>query len=142
MCKGNTQCKACQQNSIGKMAKKQKRRSYRRSRVSGLNTKGIMPALTQTVLPVSAGFFAGDFLINQINNPTLSKYGSYIKLGAGLLLAASGSGMGAKLGIGLAGSGVVGVAKDLMDGSSAVSALPFPVDPYNQVAGTDTVTTL
>lgn len=141
MCKGNTQCKACQQNSIGKMAKKQKRRYSRRSRVSGLNTKGIMPALTQTVLPVSAGFFAGDFLLNQINNPMLSKYGSYIKLGAGLLLAASGSGMGAKLGIGLAGSGVVGVAKDLMDGSS-VSALPFPVDPYNTVAGTDTMTTL
>ena len=141
MCKGNTQCKACQQNSIGKMAKKQKRRYSRRSRVSGLNTKGIMPALTQTVLPVSAGFFAGDFLLNQINNPMLSKYGSYIKLGAGLLLAASGSGMGAKLGIGLAGSGVVGVAKDLMDGSS-VSALPFPVDPYNQVAGTDTVRTI
>jgi len=119
-------CKNCK-SSVGKA----KRR--RRSRVGALNTKGLMPALTQQVLPVAAGYFAGDFLIEKLNNATLSKYGSYAKLVGGLLLAVSGSGMASKLGIGLAGSGVVGVANDLMDGG--VSGLPFPVDPYNQVAG-------
>ena len=91
--------------------------------------------VTEDLLPITAGFVAGNFLPGLVlkNSP---QYGNYLALGLGALLGASQKGMLAKVGLGMAVKGASGVVADLMDGSgvSGMGLLP-PGVPSVRISG-------
>jgi hypothetical protein len=113
---------------------KKKSKSMKRRRISGISKKGFGKMVTEDLLPITAGFVAGNFLPGLVlkNNP---QYGNYLALGLGALLGTQ-KGMVAKLGLGMAVKGASGVVADLMDGSgvSGMGLLP-PGVPSVRISG-------
>ena len=118
-------------NGYGKKTKK----TMKRRRISGINKKGIGKMLTEDLLPITAGFVAGNFLPTLVlkNNP---QYANYLALGLGAVLGTQ-KGMLAKLGLGMAVKGASGVVADLMDGSGGVQGLGLlpPGVPSVRISG-------
>ncbi len=125
-------CTSCSKsmNGYGKKTKK----TMKRRRISGINKKGIGKMLTEDLLPITAGYVAGNFLPTLVlkNNP---QYANYLALGLGAVLGTQ-KGMLAKLGLGMAVKGASGVVADLMDGSgvSGMGLLP-PGVPSVRISG-------
>jgi hypothetical protein len=115
--------------------KKSKKKTMKRRKISGISKKGIGQMVTQDLLPVTAGYVAGNFLPGLIlkNSP---QYANYLALGLGALLGASQKGMLAKVGLGMAVKGAAGVVTDLMDGSNVngLGLLP-PGVPSVRISG-------
>jgi len=127
-------CTSCSKSMNG--YGKNKKKTMKRRRISGINQKGIGKMVTEDLLPITAGFVAGNFLPGLVlkNSP---QYGNYLALGLGALLGASQKGMLAKVGLGMAVKGASGVVADLMDGSGSVQGLGLlpPGVPSVRISG-------
>lgn len=117
---------ACQHSTIGK------KRTMKKRRISGLNTKGIMNTVTNDLLPVAGGFVLANLLIDKFGDK-LPFPARYLKLGAGIFLAGTQKGMLRGAGLGVAAAGAVEIVTDAISG---VGLLP-PGGRSYYIAGTD-----
>lgn len=117
---------SCQQKSIGKM---------KRRRISGASTKGLMNVLTNQILPVGAGYYLGNMLVDKFGDK-LPVPGRYLKIGLGLFGALKGKGMVQAAAVGVAAAGVVELASDAISGPG-VGLYP-PGTPMYRIAGSET----
>lgn len=108
--------------------------NMKKRRVNGLSSKGIQGAAA-AMLPIAGGYLVGEILSKQLtflsNNPTT---GALVKIGAGIVLAANGSGMVSGLGVGLATNGAVGAILPSLQKGGIARLLP-PGVPSALVAG-------
>lgn len=125
-------CTSC--SKMNGYGRKKLKKTMKRRRISGISKKGFGKMVTEDLLPITAGYVAGNFLPGLVlkNNP---QYANYLALGLGAVLGTQ-KGMLAKLGLGMAVKGASGVVADLMDGSSVqgLGLLP-PGVPSVRISG-------
>lgn len=108
----------------------------KRKRISGLKMGGIVPTLTQQVLPAAAGFLVGQILTKQLTFlSTNTTVGNLVKVAGGAILAGQRGGFISAMGVGLAAQGAVGFIQPMVDGAG-ISLLP-PGVPSRYLAGFD-----
>lgn len=112
-------CTTCQKKIAG--MKKRKKVVRRRRRIRGLDTDSLSSMVTNDLLPTAGGYLAATYLPGIIakampKSEKAANYANYAALGIGAFLGISQKGMLAKVGLGLATAGTVGVVQDLMDG--------------------------
>jgi hypothetical protein len=112
-------CNACK-NKISGM-KKRKKVVRRRRRIRGLDSDSLSSMVTNDLLPTAGGYLAATYLPGIIakampKSEKAANYANYAALGIGAFLGISQKGMLAKVGLGMATAGTVGVVQDLMDG--------------------------